>query len=392
MEYAHSIEHGDVVHRCFRCGYCKFPRDYVDFNCPSYKAFGWDTYSPGGRMWLIRAWLNDEIKTSPHFAEILYSCVACDNCKDQCVFPKFKDFLPDIFQETKAELVTEGKIPPKVRDYFKAITVNGNPYKLPQEERGKWAEGTGLQEFSGQEYLFYVGCVGSYDEVGQKMARTVGTLLSDVGVSVGILGSEETCDGNEVKILGETGLFTKLAEDNIQKLKKKGVKKIITLDPHALNVFKKDYPKLGGNFEVFHHTEILAGLIKEKRISLSEYKAKVTYHDPCYLGRHNLIYASPREILKSIPGLELVEMRRNRMNAFCCGGGGGNFFTDILGVGENSANRIRVREALETGARIIAVACPNCAKMLTDAVKVEEQEDKLEVLNIAEIVWRARTK
>jgi len=392
MEYTHAIEHAEIVHRCFRCGYCKFPGDYVDFNCPSYKAFGWDTYSPGGRMWLIRAWLNDEIKTSPHFAEILYSCVACDNCKDQCVFPRFKDFLPDIFQETKAELVTEGKIPPKVRDYFKAIAVNGNPYKLPQEERGKWAEGTGLQEFSDQDYLFYVGCVGSYDEVGQKMARTVGSLLSDVGVSVGILGSEETCDGNEVKILGETGLFTKLAEENIQKFKIKGVKKIITLDPHALNVFKKDYPKLGGNFEVFHHTEILAGLIKEKRISLSEYKAKVTYHDPCYLGRHNLIYAPPREILKSIPGLELVEMRRNSENAFCCGGGGGNFFTDILGVGENSANRIRVREALETGARIIAVACPNCAKMLTDAVKVEEQEDKLEVLNIAEIVWRARTK
>jgi len=392
MEYVHSIEHGDVVHRCFRCGYCKFPRDYVDFNCPSYKAFGWDTYSPGGRMWLIRAWLNDEIKTSPHFAEILYSCVACDNCKDQCVFPRFKDFLPDIFQETKAELVTEGKIPPKVRDYFKAITVNGNPYKLPQEERGKWAEGTGLQEFSDQEYLFYVGCVGSYDEVGQKMARTVGTLLSDVGVSVGILGSEETCDGNEVKILGETGLFTKLAEDNIQKFKTKDVQKIITLDPHALNVFKKDYPKLGGNFDVFHYTEILAGLIKEKRIAFSAYKAKVTYHDPCYLGRHNLIYAPPREILKSISGLELVEMRRNSMNAFCCGGGGGNFFTDILGAGENSANRIRVREALETGARIIAVACPNCAKMLTDAVKVEEQEDKLEVLNIAEIVCRARAK
>jgi Fe-S oxidoreductase len=392
MEYAHSIEHAEIVHRCFRCGYCKFPGDYVDFNCPSYKAFGWDTYSPGGRMWLIRAWLNDEIKASPHFAEILYSCVACDNCKDQCVFPKFKDFLPDIFQETKAELVTEGKIPPKVRDYFKAITVNGNPYKLPQAERGKWAEGTGLQEFTDQEYLFYVGCVGSYDEVGQKMARTVGKLLADVGVSVGILGSEETCDGNEVKILGEIGLFTKLAEDNIMKFKKKGVKKIITLDPHALNVFKKDYPKLGGNFEVSHYTEILARLIKEKRIALSAYKGKVTYHDPCYLGRHNMIYAPPREILKGIPGLELVEMRRNGVSAFCCGGGGGNFFTDILGGGENSANRVRIREALETGARIIAVACPSCAKMLTDAVKMEERENQLEVLSIAEIVGRARSR
>ena len=237
-----------------------------------------------------------------------------------------------------------------------------------------------------------MGCVGSYDEIGREMARSVGTLLHESGLSIGILGSQETCDGNEVKVLGEIGLFSQLAEGNIRKFKEKGVKKIITLDPHALNVFKKEYPKLGGNFNVFHYTEILAGLMKEKRIALSDFRVKVTYHDPCYLGRHNLIYAPPREILKNIPGLELAEMRRNNVNAFCCGGGGGNYFTDILGGGENSPGRVRIREAIETGARIVAVACPSCAKMLTDAVKMEEQEDKLEVLNIAEIVWRARSK
>jgi Fe-S oxidoreductase len=389
MGQTHSIEHGNIVHRCFRCGYCKFPGSYVDFNCPSSKAVGWDTYSPAGRMWLIRAWINGEVETSPHFAEILYSCVACDNCKDQCVYPAFKDFLPDIFQETKAEMVNEGKIPPVVRDYFKAIAVNGNPYKLPQGERGKWAQGTGLEDFSNQEYLFYVGCVGSYDEVGQEMARSVGRLLADAGVSMGILGSEERCDGNEVKILGETGLFTKLAEENILIFKKKGVKKIITLDPHAMNVFKKAYPRLGGKFDVFHYTEILARLLREKKVALSGYKAKVTYHDPCYLGRHNLIYDPPREILASVPGLEQVEMQRNRAGAFCCGGGGGNFFTDIIGPGEDSPSRVRVREALATGAEILAVACPQCAKMFTDAVKVEEREGSLEVLNLAGIVRRA---
>lgn len=194
-------------------------------------------------MWLIRAWLNGEIETSPHFAEILYSCAACDNCKEQCVFPRFKDLLPEIFQEAKEALVNEGKIPPPVRDYFKAIAVNGNPYKLPGEERGKWAEGTGLQHFSDQEYLFYVGCVGSYDEVGQKMARHVGILLRDLGISLGILGSEETCDGNEVNVLGETGLFANLAEENIRQFLEKGVNKIITLDPHAMNAFKRDYPE-----------------------------------------------------------------------------------------------------------------------------------------------------
>ncbi|MGP8281770.1 MAG: (Fe-S)-binding protein [Desulfomonilaceae bacterium] len=392
MEWAHQIEHADIVHRCFRCGYCKFPSDYVDFNCPSYKAFGWDTYSPGGRMWLIRAWLNGEIETSPHFAEILYSCAACDNCKEQCVFPRFKDLLPEIFQEAKAELVNEGKIPPPVRDYFKAITVNGNPYKLPGEERGKWAEGTGLQHFSDQEYLFYVGCVGSYDEVGQKMARHVAMLLNDLGISLGILGSEETCDGNEVNILGETGLFANLAEENIRQFKEKGVNKIINLDPHAMNAFRKDYPKLGANFQVFHFTEILAKLINEKTIAPLEYQGKVTFHDPCYLGRHNQIYTPPRKILKSIPGLELVEMRRNRDDAFCCGGGGGNFFTDIIGQGEDSPARVRFREALDTGASILAVACPQCAKMLIDAAKAEGKEDDLEILDIAEIVRRARPK
>ena len=389
MEYAHSIEHAEIVHRCFRCGYCKFPGDYVDFNCPSYKAFGFDTYAPGGRMWLIRAWLNDEIKTSAHFAEILFSCVACDNCKDQCVYPKFKDFLPHIFQETRAELVAEGKIPPGVRDYFKAIAVNGNPYKLPQEERGKWAEGTGVSGYKGQEYLFYVGCTGSYDEVGQKMARNVAGLLLELGVSFGILADEETCDGNEVKILGETGLFTMLAQENIRKFGEKGIKKIITLDPHALNVFKKDYPALGGTFEAFHYTEIVADLIQGRKVSFPGYEKKVSYHDPCYLGRHNLIYEPPREILKSIPGLDLREIRRNRESAFCCGGGGGNFFTDIIGTGEASPARVRVREALDTGAQILAVACPQCAKMLLDGVKAEQREEDLEVIDVAEIALRA---
>ncbi len=390
MEYAHTIEHAEIVHRCFRCGYCKFPGDYVDFNCPSYKAFGWDTFSPAGRMWLIRAWLNDEIKTSPRFAEIFYSCLACDNCKEQCVFPRFKDYLPDIFRETKEELVAEGKVPPRVRDYFKAIAVHGNPYKLPQEERGNWAKDLGLPEFSGQEYLFYVGCVGSYDEIGQKMARNVGGLLSEAGISLGILGSLEACDGNEVRALGENGLFTRLAEENILQFKKMDVKKIITLDPHALNAFKRDYPKLKGNFEVYHFTEILARLIREKQIVLNEYPVKATFHDPCYLGRHNQIYTPPREILKLIPGLELVEMRRSGVNAFCCGGGGGNFFTDIIGAGEDSPARVRIREALDTKAELLTVACPQCAKMLTDGLKGEGREDDLKVLDLAEMVRRAR--
>jgi Fe-S oxidoreductase len=385
------MEYEEIVHRCFRCGYCKFTEDYHDINCPPYLKFGLDTYAAGGRMWLINAWLNHEIETSKHYAEILYLCNTCGNCKEHCVFT-FKDDLLNIFEAAKAELVEKGLVPPAVKDYLQGIIANGNPYKEPQNKRGKWAEGTSIQPFSDQEFLFYVGDVGSYDEPGKKMAMSVGNLLSEAGLSIGILGSQEISDGNDVKVLGEIGLFKKLAEDNIRMFNEIGIKKIITLDPHAFNAFTTDYPKLGGKFKVWHYTQVLAMLMKDKKIPLSGYKVKVTYHDSCYLGRHNDIYNDPREVLKGIPGLILLEMNRNRKNGLCCGGGGGNFFTDLSGLGKDSPSRVRIREALETGAEILAVACPICSKMLDDAVKEEGSEEKIKVKDIAEIVNQAILK
>lgn len=382
------MKYEEIVHRCFRCGYCKFTGDYSDFNCPSYRKFFFESYSPGGRMWLIRAWLNDEIKNSERFQEILFSCATCANCVEHCVFT-FSDDLVNIFIAAREEMVNKGIIPPAVRDYLKNINISGNPYKEPADERGKWADGTPIQIYDGQEYLFYIGCVGSYDERAKKIARAVGNILIQAGVSIGILGNREICDGNEVRTLGEMGLFQSLSEQNIALFNELGIKKIITLDPHAYNAFKQDYPGLEGEIEIYHYTQILAPLIQSKKIPLKEYKATITYHDPCYLGRHNGEYEAPRKILKSIPGVELIEMDQNRENAFCCGGGGGNFFTDILGGGDDSPSRIRIRQALNTGAQIIAVACPQCAKMLDDAVKIEELEDKLEVLDVAEIATRA---
>ncbi len=379
------MKYADIVHRCFRCGYCKFTSDYSDFNCPTYRKFRFETYSPGGRMWLIRAWLNDEIKNSDRFQEILFSCATCANCVEHCVFT-FSEDLVNIFISAREEMINDGIIPPPVRDYLKNININGNPYKEPAGERGKWAEGTLVETYKDQEYLFYIGCVGSYDERGKKIARAVGNLLVKAGVSIGILGDKENCDGNEVRTMGEAGLFQFLAEKNIALFRDLGVKKIITLDPHAFNTFKKDYPALDGEFEVYHYTQVLAPLIQSGKIPLKELNDKITYHDPCYLGRHNGEYNAPRKILKAIPGIELVEMDRSRENAFCCGGGGGNFFTDILGGGEDSPSRIRVREALDTGAGIIAVACPQCAKMLDDAVKIEQLDDRIKVMDVAEIV------
>jgi len=378
-------KYAEQIHRCFNCGYCRFTSDYSDFNCPSYKRFRFDTYSPGGRLWLIYAWLKGEIEWSEHLGEILYSCVTCKNCVENCPMG-FADDIVDWIIAARGDMMEKekGRIPPAVGSFLEDIYRLGNPLKA-REARGAWANGVKRYQ-AGDEYLFYVGCLGSYDEYGQKMAKSIANLLNKAGVSFGILGDEEGCCGNEVQALGETTLFQTLAEKNIQKFKELGVKRIVTLSPHAYNTMKNNYPKSETNFELYHYTQLLYDLIQKDKIKFSQNKAKITYHDPCYLGRHNKIYDIPREILRSIPRIELVEMSRNRENSFCCGGGSGNFVMDLLAGSEESPSRVRVREAYETGAEILAVACPSCMTMLTDAVKVEGLEEKLTVKDISQIV------
>ncbi|MBW2061926.1 MAG: (Fe-S)-binding protein [Deltaproteobacteria bacterium] len=380
------MEYAEILHRCFRCGYCKLPSDYTDLNCPTYLKFRFETYSPGGRMWLLRAWLNDDIKTSPRLAEIFFSCANCGNCIEHCVFPEFKADLLNAFVAGKEELVNEGAVPPSVRDYLQAMSLHGNPYKLPEAERGSWAEGLGLEPYTDQEYLYFVGCAGAFDERGQKMARAVAGLLKDWGVSFGILGAEERCDGNEVKSLGEVGLFDKLARENIQVLQNAGVEKIITLSPHGYHAIKNEYPGLGGDFQVYHYSQIMGSLMEKEKEFKNDKPLRVTFHDPCYLGRHNWEYQAPRNVLNALPGVTFTEMDRTKVNALCCGGGGGNFYTDVIGSGVDSSARIRVREAAEVEAEVLAVACPKCAKMLEDAIKAEDLDEKLRVMDLAEIV------
>ncbi len=382
------MEYEEILHRCFRCGYCKLTEDYLALNCPPYRKFRFESYSPGGRLWLMRAWLAGRLETSERLQEILYSCATCGNCMEHCVMT-FRDELVNIMVAARMEMVDRGLLPPLVRDTLKSIHIHGNPYKLPEAERGDWAQGLDVPLFTDQEVLFYVGCVGSYDERGRKMARAVAGLLKRAGLSFGILGPEETCDGNEVRALGEAGLFGFLAEKNIETFQRKGVSRIITLSPHGFNAIKNDYPGLGGTFEVLHYTQVLATLLKEGRLDPPEDPVTVTYHDPCYLGRHNREYEAPRRILQAVSGLTLKEMEQNRANALCCGGGGGNFFTDILGGGVDAPARIRVRQAMETGSEVLVVACPQCAKMLEDALKAEESEEKMAVMDVAELLTRA---
>jgi Fe-S oxidoreductase len=277
-----------------------------------------------------------------------------------------------------------------VKRFLENVTKYGNPYGEPRGKRADWAGGNGVEPFDGHDYLLFVGCVASYDPRANGVARALAALLKRAGVSVGMLGADEGCDGNDVATVGEDGLFEHLARANIEQFERLAVRRILTLSPHAFNTMKNDYPRFDGEYEVVHASQLLRDLLEDGRIDAANgYEAKVTYHDPCFLGRWNSEYEAPRAVLEAVPGVELVEMPRKRASGLCCGGGGGNAFTDLLGGSEDSPARIRVRQARETGAEVLATACPTCLTMLEDAVKTEGIEDELAVRDISEIVAEA---
>jgi len=380
------MKHEEILHRCFRCGYCKLPSNYTDINCPAYQAFRFETYSPGGRMWLLRAWLNNEISNSRRFGEIMFSCATCGNCVEQCAFPNFKDLLLEVFAAGKEAFLDAGQVPAPVRDYLTKVQLHGNPYGKPGKKRLEWAADLDIPVFSDQDYLFFVDDVGAFDTRGQELARSVAKMLQQAGISFGILSGEEASDGNDVHEMGETPLFEELAKKNIEIFKQKGVQKIITLSPHSLHAIKNHYPALGGSYQVVHYTQLLAFSLDGLKFQSKGSNQRITFHDPCYLGRRNWDYQSPRMLLKALPDMQVIEMDRNQKNAFCCGGGGGNLFTDLLSAEADSPGRVRVREAAETGADVLAVACPQCAVMLEDAAKVEGLENRLQVKEVTEIM------
>ncbi|HEY5672032.1 MAG TPA: (Fe-S)-binding protein, partial [Anaerolineales bacterium] len=245
----------------------------------------------------------------------------------------------------------------------------------------------------GRDYLYFVGCTPSYDPRVQQVARSLARLMAKADVDFGILGEEESCCGSEVRRLGEAGLFEMMVEENQELLKSLGIHKMVTTSPHCFNVFKNDYPKNG--MQVEHYTQLLSGLVDQDsgtaRGHLSftgSVDAKVTYHDPCYLGKHNHIFEEPRKVLLSIPGLQLVEMDRSREKSLCCEGGGGRMWLEGTNPGVRLAQS-RIKEALETGAEILATACPFCLLTLEEAVKHLNAEDKIRVMDIAEIAAQA---
>ena len=238
------------------------------------------------------------------------------------------------------------------------------------------------------EVLLWVGCAGSFDQRAQKITKAFATIMDKVGVKFAILGKEEMCNGDPARRAGNEFLFQMMAYNNIQVLNGYEVKKIVTACPHCFNIFKNEYPALGGNYEVIHHTTFLQQLINDGRVVLKEGGAfkgkKITYHDSCYLGRANGVYEAPREVLAALD-VELVEMKRCKTNGLCCGAGGAQMFKEDE-PGDTRINFERAGEALETGAKIIASNCPFCTTMLMDGVKKNEKEDEVAVLDIAEMV------
>jgi Fe-S oxidoreductase len=238
------------------------------------------------------------------------------------------------------------------------------------------------------EVLFWVGCAGSFDQRAQKITKAFTTILHKTGISYAILGKEEMCTGDPVRRAGNEFMFQMMAYQNIQILNNYGIKKIVTACPHCFNIFKNEYPELGGNYEVIHHTSFLQQLIDEGKIRMKEggiYKGKkITYHDSCYLGRANDIYEAPRKVLEALDA-ELVEMKRCRSKGLCCGAGGAQMFKEEE-PGTTRINIERSNEAIGTDASIIAAACPFCNTMLTDGVKLAEKEDNVRVMDVAELV------
>ena len=319
--------------------------------------------------------------------DILWACTTCRACEEAC--PVFIEYVDKIIDQRRNLVLMQGAFAPEAQTALRNIETNSNPWGIGFATRGDWAKDLGVKtmaENKGVEYLYFVGCAGSFDERAKKVSRAFVKLLQKAGVSFGILGAEEKCTGDSARRIGNEYLFQMLAKENVETFNKYGVKKVITTCPHCYNTIKNEFPQFGGNYEVTHHTEFLARMINEGKLTPkgSMHGKTITYHDSCYLGRYNEIYDSPREILKSIPNLHVEEMQLSRDMGRCCGAGGGRMWMEEkLGTRINHKRLEDIQKT--TSATIIATACPFCLTMLSDAVKEKNAPD-MEAHDVAELL------
>ncbi len=318
----------------------------------------------------------------------LWACTTCMACVQEC--PVMIEHVDSIVDMRRNLVLTESQFPSSLNTVFKNIETNFTPWAFNQADRANWAEGMNIKtmaEDPNGEILVWVGCAGSFDARYQKVTKAFASLMQKAGVDFRILGTEEKCNGDTARRLGNEYLAQMMIKENIETLNGYGVKKIVTACPHCFNSLKNEYKQFGGNYEVVHHSQMIEQLLNGGKIKLKEnaLAEKVTYHDSCYLGRYNGVYDSPRESLLKTESIKITEMQRNKSKGFCCGAGGGRMFLED--EGEGKINIERTREALETNTDTIASACPFCMTMLTDGVKHFEKTDEVKVKDIAEIVY-----
>ena len=361
---------GDIFKLCFQCGLC-------DVVCP------WNRVRPFSMRKLIReaAFGLTEID-----GEDLWRCTTCGTCPQQC--PRGVRQI-DVSVALRRVATEYEVFPASVRSARSArasIISEGNPLQGERGKRADWAKDLPVKPYEeGMEILYFVGCYLSYDPRMKKVAVATAEILNKAGVKFGILGSKENCCGESIRKIGSEEVFRNLARENIKAFIDNGVRRILVSSPHCYHTFKNEYPEFMVNFEVVHMTQYLEELIREGRIEIKgSYDKKVTYHDPCYLGRHNQIFDQPRDVLRAIAGLELVEMADSRKQSLCCGGGGGRIWMDTP-IGERFSD-LRLKQAGDTGARVLVTACPYCITNFEESRLNLEYEETLEIKDITEIV------
>ena len=361
---------GDAVKFCYQCGLC-------DTVCP------WNRVTAFSIRKLIR---EATFGLSEIEREEIWRCTTCGRCPQRC--PRDVKQIEDVVSLRR--IATEyGVFPPSVRSVravSAGLSAEGNPLGEERKTRGDWAEGLAVKAFAeGMEVLYFPCCYPSYDPRLKKVAQATANILNKAGVDFGILGSKENCCGESVRKAGNEALFKRLARENIKTFIENGVKKILLSSPHCYHTFKNEYPEFKVNFEVVHISQYLFQLINEGRLKpTKEYGKKVTYHDPCYLGRHNGIYDEPREVLKKIPSLELSEMAESREDSLCCGMGGGRIWLETP-MSERFSN-IRLQQAIGIGAEVLATSCPYCITQFEDSRLNLKDSEVIQIKDITEIL------
>ncbi|NQV96812.1 MAG: 4Fe-4S dicluster domain-containing protein [Acidimicrobiaceae bacterium] len=349
-------------------------------------------HAPGGKVSAPLS-IDSEITISANLLfqritpEEIWACTSCKACDEVC--PVHIEILDKILDMRRYLSLMESNFPAQLGNAYRSMENQGNPWGLSQSDRGEWAKDLDVQILDPgapftNEYLYWVGCAGSFDDKNKKVTQSMAKLLKRAGIDVAILGPSEMCTGDSARRSGNEYLFQMLAMPNIEMLNGMGVRKIITQCPHCFNTLKNEYPQLGGNYEVIHHSQLLEELIESGQLDVSNatLEERITYHDSCYLGRHNDVYIAPRKVVGSIKGIEIVEMPRNGTKGMCCGAGGARMWMEEdIGT---KVNDERAREAIATGATRIATACPFCYIMLDDGVKAAgKDESQIKVGDIA---------